>query len=284
MEVNEAPQSSLRNDESGKMMTDAELTTAPIVLATVSGVPLTEIPHDLFIPPDALEVLLDSFTGPLDLLLYLIRRQNIDIMDIPILKITRQYMDYIQLMEQRRHELAAEYLLMAAMLAEIKSKLLLPAPPLGPDEIEEDPRTVLIRRLQVYEQYKNASMVLDLLPRCERDVYLVKISVGDLVMEKPEPFVALSSLVLAMQSILIETGHQQTHQIKQEALSVRSRMAYVLQCIENGELIEFQSLYTEDEGRKGLVVSLLAILELAKQSLLKIIQSAVYSPIYIKGS
>jgi segregation and condensation protein A len=253
-------------------------------IATIGGVRLTEVPHDLFIPPDALEVLLDSFTGPLDLLLYLIRRQNIDIMDIPILKITRQYMVYIELMEQRRLELAAEYLLMAAMLAEIKSKLLLPVPPLGPDETEEDPRMALVRRLQIYEQYKQAAMAVDVLPRCARDVFLVKVNVDEWVIPRPEPFVELSSIVLAMQSLLIERGHEKTYPIQHEALSVRSRIAYVLQCISNDELIAFKCLYTEKEGRKGLVVSLLAILELAKQSLLHIIQSAVYAPIYIKAN
>jgi len=257
---------------------------APMILATIAGAPYTEIPNDLFIPPDALEVLLDSFTGPLDLLLYLIRRQNIDIMDIPILKITRQYMEYIELMELRRLELAADYLVMAALLAEIKSRLLLPLNPIKSDEVEEDPRMVLVRRLQIYERYKQAAIQLDSLIRCERDVYPVNISVAELKVIKPLPEVTLTSLVQAMQLLLTNREHSVSHPIQRELLSVRERMAHILQRLHDGQYLAFKGLYVQEEGRMGLVVSLLAILELAKQSLLVITQASAYSPIYLKAT
>lgn len=258
--------------------------TIPTIVATVAGEPYTDLPHDLFIPPDALEVLLDSFTGPLDLLLYLIRRQNIDIMDIPILKITRQYMAYIELMEQRRLELAADYLVMAAMLAEIKSRLLLPLVPSTVETIEEDPRMVLVRRLQIYEQFKNASVMIDSLVRCERDVFSVKIGSAPFEIIKREPEVELFQLLAAMQSLCVEHGHRERHQVQRELLSVRERMVVILDRIQAGHYVDFSSLYTRDEGRMGLVVSMLAILELAKQSLLVITQALIYDPIYIKAN
>lgn len=261
-----------------------DLAEQPSIVATIDGAPYTEVPHDLFIPPDALEVLLDSFTGPLDLLLYLIRRQNIDIMDIPILKITRQYMEYIDLMEQRRLELAADYLVMAAVLAEIKSRLLLPLTPTQQEGVEEDPRMALVRRLQVYEQYKQAAMTLDSLTRCERDVFPIHINAERLDVIKPQPEVDLSLLVSAMQSLLVDRGHCVSHPIQRELLSVRDRMVQVLHRIQTDHYLEFTSLYFREEGRMGLVVSLLAILELAKQSLLMITQTSAYSPIYLKAS
>lgn len=257
---------------------------APTIVATIAGAPYTEMPSDLFIPPDALEVLLDSFTGPLDLLLYLIRRQNIDIMDIPILKITRQYMEYIELMELRRLELAADYLVMAALLAEIKSRLLLPLTPTQSDEVEEDPRMVLVRRLQIYEQYKQAAIQLDSLTRCERDVYPLKIKVAELKVIKPLPDVALQSLAQAMRLLLAEREHCISHPVQRELLSVRERMAHILQRIHGEQYLAFHGLYLQEEGRMGLVVSLLAILELAKQSLLVITQTSAYSPIYLKAT
>ena len=261
-----------------------DATPSPAIVATIAGEPYTEVPHDLFIPPDALEVLLDSFTGPLDLLLYLIRRQNIDIMDIPILKITRQYMDYIELMEQRRLELAADYLVMAAMLAEIKSRLLLPLVPSADEQIEEDPRMVLVRRLQLYEQFKNAASMIDSLLRCERDVFPVKINTAPFENIKPEPDVDLIQLVAAIQALNVEQGHRENHSIQRELLSVRERMVEVLDRIQGGQYVDFSCLFTREEGRMGLVVSMLAILELAKQSLLVITQASNYAPIYIKAN
>ena len=252
-----------------------------LVIATVCGVPMTEFPSDLFIPPDALKVLLDAFTGPLDLLLYLIRRQNIDIMDIPILKITRQYMDYIALITSRSLELAADYLVMAAMLAEIKSKLLLPVLASCEGEEEEDPRMALVRRLQVYEEYKQASMRLDDLLRRDRDLFLVQLNRDNLEIPVLCPDVSLNALVQSMQLLLVEKGHCEVHQISPEVLSVRSRMVYVLERLSADKVVSFRSLYTDEEGRGGLVVSLLAVLELARQYLLTLTQLTVFAPIYL---
>ncbi len=251
------------------------------IIATIDGEPYTESPQDLFIPPDALEVLLDSFTGPLDLLLYLIRRQNIDIMDIPILKITRQYMEYIDLMEQHRLELAADYLVMAAVLAEIKSRLLLPLTPTQQEGVEDDPRMALVRRLQVYEQYKQAATMIDSLTRSERDVFPIHITAASLNIIKPQPDVDLFVLIDAMRSLLIDRGLSVSHAIQRELLSVRDRMVQLLQRIHAENYLEFTHLYCREEGRMGLVVSLLAILELAKQSLLIVTQASAYSPIYL---
>lgn len=266
------------------MLSTLENNDQASVIAIVAGEPFTAIPHDLFIPPDALEVLLDSFTGPLDLLLYLIRRQNIDIMDIPIVLITRQYMQYIELMELRRMELAADYLVMAAMLAEIKSRLLLPREPVSEDTPEEDPRMELVRRLQAYEQFKQAAHMLDELVRCERDVFPVRTSTAALTLMKPQPEVALSALVEAMASLLLDNERGISHPVQRELLSVRDRMSAVLARLQEDNYLEFHRLYLPEEGRMGLVVSLLAILELAKESLLVIMQTSEYSPIYIKGN
>ena len=254
-----------------------------MVLAVVEGKPFTEMPVDLFIPPDALEVLLDSFTGPLDLLLYLIRQQNIDILDIPMVRITQQYMQYIDLLEERRMELAADYLVMAALLIEIKSKLLLPASPLVFDEIEADPRMELVRRLQAYEQFKQASLLIDLLPRYERDVFKVNVRVDDdNMMEKVLPEVALSSLVDVMLSLIQRQKHLTHHQITRERLSVRERMTIILEQLQHQKLIEFSRLLKKHEGRMGVVVTCLAILELAKQTLVTITQTTAYAPIYLQ--
>jgi len=267
---------------------DALATPAPDVLAVVAGVPYSDVPSDLFIPPDALQVLLDSFSGPLDLLLYLIRRQNIDILNIPISLITQQYMQYIQLMEDRRLELAADYLVMAALLAEIKSRMLLPvSPSQSGDELEEDPRITLVRRLQAYELFKQAAEFIDQLPRNERDVYEVKLptetplTITDL---KAHPDVALSSLVATMASLLQREIQQGHHQIIREPMSVRERMSKVLQQLQDDHYSVFTEFFTLEEGRMGLVVTLLAILELSRQSLLLIMQSEPFLPIHIKAA
>ncbi|MCW8399650.1 segregation/condensation protein A [Legionella sp. PATHC038] len=262
---------------------DIEISSNPEVKAIVDGKELTELPDDLFIPPDALEVLLDSFSGPLDLLLYLIRKQNLDILDIPIMSITKQYLHYIQLMECRRLELAADYLLMAAMLAEIKSRLLLPAPPTS-DEEEEDPRMALVRKLQAYEQIKIAAELLDALPRQERDRFMIQVVPSELERIIVHSEVTLEDLIDAMKSLLKREEQISHHQVSREVLSVRERMSHILMQLQEHKLLEFNQLFSIKEGRIGLVVSLLAILELARQSLIVITQNEPFSPIHLQAA
>lgn len=256
----------------------------PTVLAVVAGQPVTELPADLFIPPDALEVLLDSFTGPLDILLYLIRQQDLDILDIPMALITEQYMQYIELLEERRMGLAADYLVMAALLVEIKSRLLLPVSPSELEDEEEDPRMELVRRLQIYEQFKKAALELDTLPRFERDVYQVQTASDQLELKKAQPDVDLASIVAAMAALLQRQQHLLHHEISREVLSVRERMGFILERLQLQPTIEFRQLLDVDEGRMGLVVMLLAILELAKEALIIITQLAIYGPIHLNSS
>ena len=254
------------------------------VRAVIDGKELTQLPDDLFIPPDALEVLLESFSGPLDLLLYLIRKQNIDILDIPMITITEQYLHYIHLMEYSRLELAADYLLMAATLAEIKSRLLLPvAPSLGEEE-EEDPRMVLVKRLQAYEQMKCAAELLDKLPRVDRDHFIIQIKPHEIELLKIHPEVELCELMEAMQGLLQQEERLTHHEIAREIMSVRERMSMVLLQLQEHKVIEFTQLFTLDEGRMGLVVSLLAILELARQALVVITQTQAFSPIHLQAA
>lgn len=255
---------------------------API-LAVIDGEPMTEFPDDLFIPPDALKVLLDSFSGPLDLLCYLIRRQNIDIMNIPIALITKQYMEYIQLIEENRFELAAEYLVMAAMLAEIKSRMLLP-PSVTENGEEEDPRISLVRKLQAYEQMKIAAKYLDDLPRCERELFRIQLTSVVIKLETLHPEVQLHWLSEKMSALLMQQSHAEHHQIRHESLSVRDRMTFILDHLQEKKQILFHQLWTKEEGRLGLAVSFLAVLELAKQSLLKLSQPTVNSPIYLMAN
>ncbi|WP_419418485.1 segregation and condensation protein A [Legionella sp. D16C41] len=256
---------------------------ANVTIATISGKPFTQMPADLFIPPDALEILLDSFTGPFDLLLYLIRRQNIDIMDIPIVLITKQYMQYIQLVEDHRLELAAEYLVMAAMLAEIKSKLLLPKNPHLDEELEEDPRLALVRQLQRYEQFKQAAEAIDNLPRCERDIFRFSINSQALPRIIYQPDVTLVSLTQAMLNLIKHQEHTSSHQIIKETLSVKERMLTVLERIEQNKFINFSELIVSAEGRMGIVVNLLAILELARLALISIIQIDTFASIRLEA-
>lgn len=251
-------------------------------LALVRGQPVLQMPQDLYIPPDALEVILEAFEGPLDLLLYLIRRQNLDILDIPIAEITRQYVEYIDLMHEMRLELAAEYLVMAAILAEIKSRLLLPRPP-SEEGVEDDPRAELVRRLQEYERFKKAAEDIESLPRQERDFSPVSAFVPDKSVVRLPPPVDMRELLLALKDVLKRaelTGH---HAIQREALSVRNRMSDVLKAIEDGEFHPFETLFNLEEGRLGIVVTFLAILELAKESLIEIMQSEPLTPIYLKS-
>ncbi len=249
--------------------------------AIVMGSPLTELPKDLYIPPQALEVFLEAFEGPLDLLLYLIRRQNLDVLDIPIAEITHQYMEYVELMKVVNLELAAEYLVMAAMLAEIKSRMLLPRPA-GADDEEEDPRAELVRRLQEYERYKKAAEDVDQLPRVDRDTFPVSVEVPHREVVRTHPEVDLKELLLAIADVIRRAEMFAHHHIRREPLSVRERMSQVLEALTADHFTEFTTLFRVDEGRRGVVVTLLAILELIKQSLVELIQTEPFGPIHVK--
>lgn len=251
------------------------------IVAHVHGEPVLELPQDLYIPPDALEVILETFEGPLDLLLYLIKRQNLDILNIPIAHITQQYMEYIRLMETMRLELAAEYLLMAAMLAEIKSRMLLPRVETD-EEDEDDPRAELIRRLQEYEQFKEASEKLSDLPRLERDIHVLNAEAPVIERDMPLPDLTLKELLLAFKDVAQRNHAMQHHNISREVLTVRERMTQILSVIRIGEFCEFSTCFQPEEGRQGIVVTFLAILELCKESSIDIVQSAPYAPIYLK--
>jgi segregation and condensation protein A len=251
-------------------------------LALVRGQPVLQMPQDLYIPPDALEVILEAFEGPLDLLLYLIRRQNLDILDIPIAEITKQYVDYIDLMQNLRLELAAEYLVMAAILAEIKSRLLLPRPP-SEEGIEEDPRAELVRRLQEYERFKRAAEHIEGMPRLERDFSVASAFVPDKNVIRLPPPVDMRELLLALKDVLKRAELMGHHAIQREALSVRNRMSDVLKALGDGEFHPFEKLFSVEEGRLGIVVTFLAILELAKEHLVEIMQSEPLAPVYLKS-
>ena len=251
-------------------------------LALVRGQPVLQMPQDLYIPPDALEVILEAFEGPLDLLLYLIRRQNLDILDIPIAEITRQYVEYIELMHELRLELAADYLVMAAMLAEIKSRLLLPRPPLE-EGLEEDPRAELVRRLQEYERFKKAAEEIEAMPRQDRDFSVASAFVVDRNVIRLPPPVELRELLLALKDVLKRAELTGRHAIQREALSVRNRMSDVLKALGDGEFHPFERLFNAGEGRLGIIVTFLALLELAKEHLIELMQSEPLAPIYLKS-
>ncbi|MEM9056524.1 MAG: ScpA family protein [Pseudomonadota bacterium] len=251
--------------------------------AVVDGEPVTELPQDLYIPPHALEVFLEAFEGPLDLLLYLIKRQNLDILDIPIAEITHQYAEYIELMTEMQLSLAGEYLLMAAMLAEIKSRLLLPRPTASEEE-EEDPRAELVRRLQEYERYKQAAEDLDQLPRLERDVFEVSAEVLDKQSAKALPQTTLRELVLAFRDVMSRSAMYAHHHIQREPLSVRQRMSDVLASLQEHDFQEFTALFSPTEGRLGAVVTFLALLELIRESLVELVQSEAFAPIHVRAA
>jgi segregation and condensation protein A len=251
-------------------------------LAIVRGQPVLQMPQDLYIPPDALEVILEAFEGPLDLLLYLIRRQNLDILDIPIAEITRQYVEYIELMHELRLELAADYLVMAAMLAEIKSRLLLPRPPVE-EGVEDDPRAELVRRLQEYERFKKAAEDIEALARQDRDFSIASAFVADRNVIRLPPPVELRELLLALKDVLKRAELTGRHAIQREALSVRNRMSDVLKALDDGEFHRFEQLFDPEEGRLGVVVTFLALLELAKELLIEIMQGEPLAPIYLKS-
>lgn len=250
--------------------------------AIVAGKEITEIPKDLYIPPDALEVILEAFEGPLDLLLYLIRKQNIDILDINVADITRQYIDYVEMMSALQFELAAEYLVMAAMLAEIKSRMLLPRPPKD-DEEEEDPRAMLIRRLQEYERFKKAAEDIDDLPRIGRDVHTAQAQAPSKTITRDDPDVDLRELLLALSDVLRRADMFTSHQVEREKLSTRERMAQVLDKLSHRQFMPFVSLFSVKEGRLGVVVTFLAVMELIKESLVEIIQNEPFGPIHVKS-
>jgi len=257
--------------------------THPLALAIVNGTPFNQLPEDLYIPPDALEVFLDLFEGPLDLLLYLIRRQNLDIVNIPIAQITKQYIDYIQLMGQLNMELAAEYLVMAALLAEIKSRMLLPRQAEAEEE-EEDPRATLIRRLQEYESIKRAAEEIDQLPRYERDIFAIDVDVSKLSVVQQLPDIPLKDMLSAFQDVLKRVEQLSHHQLTKEALSVRERMATILANLKGEDSLLFSQLFIRKEGRHGVVVSFLAILELSKERLIEIIQSEPFAEIRVRAA
>jgi segregation and condensation protein A len=253
-------------------------------IARVRGEPLTQLPKDLYIPPEALEVFLETFEGPLDLLLYLIKRQNLDILDIPIAEITRQYIEYVELMKELQLELAAEYLVMAAMLAEIKSRMLLPRPPSAEEGEEADPRAELVRRLQEYERYKQAAEDVDALPRLGRDVFQAEAEGPEQKIVRLPPAVDLKDLVAAFQQVMQRASMYAHHHVQMESLSVRERMSSILARVSPDGFTAFSDLFTVTEGRMGVVVSFLAVLELLKDSLIELTQSEPFAPIHVKAA
>ena len=250
--------------------------------AVVMGQAVTELPKDLYIPPQALEVFLEAFEGPLDLLLYLIKRQNLDILEINVSGVTEQYMEYVQLMDSMQFELAAEYLLMAAMLAEIKSRMLLPRSS-ELEEDEEDPRAALIRRLQEYERFKKAAEDVEALPRLERDTWVGSAKAPEIKRARPEPEVDMRELLLSLGEVMRRADMFASHHIQREALSTRERMSEVLERLAGRQFVPFVSLFNADEGRLGVVVTFLAIMELIKEALVEIVQTENFGPIHGKA-
>jgi len=268
-EAAETPQQGQIEDESGRK-------------AIVAGEVLEKWPQDLFIPPDALEVILESFQGPLDLLLYLIRKQNLDILDIPVAEITRQYVEYVELMRRMRLDLAAEYLVMAAMLAEIKSRMLIPRPKEA-EEDEDDPRAALVRRLQEYERFREAALEIDERPRQERDLYLVRAPFVDENPVVPEVEVSMEQLVDAYRNAMLSASRQKHWVIGREVLSLRERMTQILDKLNHRSNLRLEELFDPEEGRMGLVVSFVAILELSRDHMLRVVQNEPFAPVHIQA-
>ncbi|MGA2838979.1 MAG: ScpA family protein [Steroidobacteraceae bacterium] len=251
--------------------------------AMVEGQPITQMPRDLYIPPQALEVFLEAFEGPLDMLLYLIRRQNLDILDIPIAEITRQYMRYIELMHVLQLELAGEYLLMAATLAEVKSRMLLPRPPHSEDATgEADPRAELVRRLQEYERFKRAAEGIDQMRRLERDTWLASAELVDRKVVRIVPQVTLQEMLLAFQEVLSRSDMFAHHHVQREPLSVRQRMTDILAALTAAAFVDFVRLFRADEGRRGVTVTFVAILELLREGLIEMVQAEPYGPLHVR--
>lgn len=252
--------------------------------AVVNGEPVTEMPRDLYIPPQALEVFLEAFEGPLDLLLYLIRRQNLDILDIPLAEITRQYMKYIELMQELQLELAGEYMVMAATLAEIKSRMLLPRPKVDADGNEEDPRAELVRRLQEYERFKRAADNLDKLPRMERDTWNAGAELKDRKVVRVLPQVTLQEMLAAFKEVVVRSEMFSHHHVARERLSVRERMSSILATLERASFVEFVRLFRPEEGRMGVTVTFIAVLELMREGLIDIVQSEPFAPLHVRAA
>lgn len=250
--------------------------------AMVDGEPMTQMPRDLYIPPDALQVFLEAFEGPLDLLLYLIRRQNLDVLDIPIAEITRQYMKYIDVMQNLQLELAGEYLLMAAMLAEIKSRMLLPRPPSADGSEEEDPRAELVRRLQEYERFKKAAEDIDRLPRMERDTMSASAELVERKVVRIMPQVTLQEMLVALKEVMSRVEMFAHHHVHRDRLSVRQRMADILSSLRDVAFVDFTRLFRAEEGRMGVTVTFSAILELMKEGLIEIVQAEPYAPLHVR--
>jgi segregation and condensation protein A len=251
--------------------------------AVVEGEPVTQMPRDLYIPPDALQVFLEAFEGPLDLLLYLIRRQNLDIVDIPIAEITRQYLQYIDVMRDMQLELAGEYLLMAATLAEIKSRMLLPRPQGEGGQEEDDPRAELVRRLQEYERFKQAAMDIESLPRVDRDTFPASAELTERRVVRLLPEVTLKEMLVALKDVMQRADMFAHHHISRERLSVRQRMSDVLGALKTQAFVEFTQLFRPQEGRMGVTVTFSAILELLREGLIEIVQSEPFAPIHVRA-
>lgn len=252
--------------------------------AVVNGEPVTQLPRDLYIPPQALEVFLEAFEGPLDLLLYLIRRQNLNILDIPLAEITRQYMSYIELMTELQLELAGEYMVMAATLAEIKSRMLLPRPKTDAAGEEEDPRAELVRRLQEYERFKRAAAGIDALPRLERDTWATSAELKDRKVVRLLPQITLQEMLLAFKDVVVRAEMFAHHHVQRERLSVRERMGDILATLERSSFVEFAQLFQPVEGRMGITITFVAILELVREGLIDIVQAEPFAPLHVRAA
>ena len=260
---------------------DMPLVVDRVALARLYGEPLFSMPQDLYIPPDALEVFLEAFEGPLDLLLYLIRRQNFNILDIPMVGVTRQYLVYVEEIRGRNLELAAEYLLMAAMLIEIKSRMLLPPRKVAEGQEAEDPRAELVRRLLEYEQTKLAAATLNAMPQSGRDFLKAQVTIEQSLQPR-FPDVGIEDLQQAWQEILKRARLVQHHHISREQLSVREHMSIVLRHLQGRKFVEFEHLFDPSKGSQVMVVTFLALLELAKETLIEITQAESFAPIYVR--
>ncbi|MDA0977639.1 MAG: ScpA family protein [Proteobacteria bacterium] len=271
-------------DEQQEVQPAAVAQQAEMPFAVVDGKPMTQLPLDLYIPPDALEVILEAFEGPLDLLLYLIRRQNLDVLDIKVSEITRQYMEYIELMTEMQFELAAEYLVMAAVLAEIKSRMLLPRQQ-EEEQDEDDPRAELIRKLQEYERFKQAAEDVDELQRLNRDFWVAMAEAPKMERVRPLPEVQLQDLLIELSRVLKRAENFSSHHISLEPLSTRERMSQILNRVSenDGQFVTFVSLFAVEEGRSGVIVTFIAVMELVKESLLDLVQSEPLAPIHVKA-
>lgn len=279
MSVEDPAEDQTETDNTAESGTQGEMP-----FAVIEGRPMTQMPLDLYIPPDALEVILEAFEGPLDLLLYLIRRQNIDILDIKVAEITKQYMDYIELMQEMQFELAAEYLVMAAVLAEIKSRMLLPRQEEAEDD-EDDPRAELIRKLQEYERFKEAAMNLDELERLNRNFWVAVADAPKMEKTRPLPDVQLQDLLVELSRVLKRAENFSSHQISLEPLSTRERMSQILDkvSVSGEQFVAFGDLFNVEEGRSGIIVTFIAVMELIKESLLDLVQSEAFAPIHVKS-